>query len=103
MAETTLAPPASRLRATLIGGLAVLLWSALALLTTATEPVPPFQLVAMTFAIAFLLALGKWGWQAARGGPAPPVPLEAPPAVVVPGGAGLVFFHSRFLLPLLHL
>jgi hypothetical protein len=46
-------------RATLIGAVAVLLWATLALLTTATEPVPPFQLVTLTFAIAFLLALGK--------------------------------------------
>ncbi len=79
--DSALAPPASRLRATLIGGLAVLLWSALALLTTATAPVPPFQLVALTFGIAFLLALGKWCWQAARGGPPPLSHLKQPPAV----------------------
>ena len=36
------------------------MWGALALLTTWTGDIPPFQLVAMSFAIAFALALGKW-------------------------------------------
>ncbi|MDA0341160.1 MAG: EamA family transporter [Proteobacteria bacterium] len=47
-------------RATLIGAIAVLLWGALALFTTWTGAMPPFQMVAITFAIAFALALGKW-------------------------------------------
>ena len=47
-------------RATLIGFTAVLMWGALALLTVWSGRVPPFQLVAMCFAIAFLGALGKW-------------------------------------------
>ena len=38
-------------RATLIGFMAILLWSLLSLLTVATGAVPPFQLAAMTFAI----------------------------------------------------
>jgi drug/metabolite transporter (DMT)-like permease len=48
------------IRATAIGGAAILLWSSLAVLTTAMEPAPPFQLVAMAFALAFALALVKW-------------------------------------------
>lgn len=40
-------------RATLIGGIAVLLWSMLALLTTGTGGLPPFQLMAMAFTVAF--------------------------------------------------
>src|SRR6185369_7816935 len=51
---------AAQRRATTIGGMAVLIWSTLALFTTATGRIPPFQLVAMAFAIAFLCALGKW-------------------------------------------
>jgi len=50
----------SETKATLIGSTAVLLWGALALFTTWTGKIPPLQLVAMTFSIAFLLALGKW-------------------------------------------
>lgn len=54
------ADPAASPRATLIGGTAVLMWATLALLTTLTGNVPPFQLIAMAFAVAFLMALAKW-------------------------------------------
>jgi drug/metabolite transporter (DMT)-like permease len=47
-------------RATAVGSVAILLWSSLALLATGTGAVPPFQTVAIAFAIAFLLCLGKW-------------------------------------------
>lgn len=46
-------------KATLIGSSAVLMWATLALLTTWTGNVPPFQLVALSFGIAFLLSLLK--------------------------------------------
>jgi len=49
-----------RLRATFAGFVAVALWSTLALLTAASGGVPPFQLVAMAFGLAFCLCLGKW-------------------------------------------
>jgi drug/metabolite transporter (DMT)-like permease len=61
--------------ATLIGFTAVLMWSLLALFTAASGAVPPFQLIAMAFAIGGLLGLvfiavtGRWRdlnqpWQA---------------------------------------
>lgn len=43
--------------ATFIGAIAILLWSTLALFTTMSGRVPPFQLVAMTFAIGGLMIL----------------------------------------------
>lgn len=43
--------------ATMIGFLAVLLWSCLAVLTAASGAIPPFQLAAMTFAVGGLLGL----------------------------------------------
>ncbi|MGO1119073.1 aromatic amino acid exporter YddG [Rhodovibrionaceae bacterium A322] len=43
-----------KLKATLIGGVAILLWALLALFTTYADGLPPFQLLAMTFAVAFL-------------------------------------------------
>ena len=46
---TTTAVPSSS--ATLIGLIAILLWSCLALMTAASGTVPPFQLAAMTFAV----------------------------------------------------
>ncbi len=51
---------ARRLRATIVGGLAVLLWALLALFTAASGAVPPFQLAALSFAVASLLGLAYW-------------------------------------------
>ena len=48
------------LRATLIGGSAVLMWGLLALLTTLTGHVPPFLLAALAFGTATILILIKW-------------------------------------------
>lgn len=45
---------------TLIGFTAILMWSTLALLTTLSSDVPPFQLTAMSFTIAFLIGLALW-------------------------------------------
>ncbi len=45
---------------TLIGATAVLMWATLALLTNLSGTVPPFQLVAMAFTIAFLIGLLLW-------------------------------------------
>ncbi|TVO78761.1 aromatic amino acid exporter YddG [Sedimenticola selenatireducens] len=43
-------------RATLIGAVAILLWSTLAIFTTMTEGIPPFQLLALTFLVAFCIS-----------------------------------------------
>lgn len=48
---------ARRLRATLFGGVAVLLWALLALFTTGTEGIPPFELLALSFTVAFVLSI----------------------------------------------
>jgi drug/metabolite transporter (DMT)-like permease len=82
-----------RLRATLIGAIAVFLWATLALLTTAAAPVPPFQLMALTFGIAFLLALGKWHYASQRGGPPVLSHLQQPLRVWALGVAGLFGYH----------
>ena len=52
--------PETRRRATLIGAGAVFLWGSLAILTTLTGDVPPFQMVAIAFGVAFVIALTKW-------------------------------------------
>jgi drug/metabolite transporter (DMT)-like permease len=44
-------------QATLIGFIAVLLWALLALFTTGTGDIPPFQLLSLSFGIAFLASL----------------------------------------------
>ena len=83
-------------RATALGGVAVLLWATLALLTTAAGPVPPFLMVALTFGIAFLAALVLWmirgGGIAAR--------LARPLPVWGLGVGGLFGFHLLYFVAL---
>lgn len=50
----------NKVTATLIGGTAVLLWGLLALFTTLTGKIPPFQLAAMSFGIATTFIAIKW-------------------------------------------
>ena len=52
--------PSQVLRSTLIGGVAILMWSSLAVLTAWSGGVPPFQLVAIAFTVVFLLAAVRW-------------------------------------------
>lgn len=84
------------LRATLIGAGAILLWAALAVLTAFTGPVPPLQLTALTFSIAFLLALGTW---LARG-ENPLRHLRLPPAAWALGIFGLFGYHALYFIAL---
>jgi len=86
----------SRLAATLIGGIAVLLWATLALFTTAAAGIPPFELVALTFAIAFLLFLGKWIVMRRRGGPAVASHLRQPWRAWAVGVGGLFGYHALY-------
>lgn len=79
-------------RATAIGGIALALWSTLALFTTAAGAIPPFQLVAMTFALAFALALGKWLWR----GEDPRAHLAMPPRAWLLGVGGLYCYHALY-------
>lgn len=55
----------TRNTATLVGFLAILLWSLLALFTVGTAPVPPLQLNAMCFALATLVGVI---WTSSNGG-----------------------------------
>lgn len=64
------------------------MWSLLALFTTASGEVPPFQLLAMTFALGGLAGLAHW---AVRGVPAGLSRL--PPIVWLTGIAGLFGYH----------
>ncbi|MBM3491078.1 MAG: EamA family transporter [Alphaproteobacteria bacterium] len=88
--------PAGQRRATLVGGLAVLMWSALALLTTAAGPVPPFQLLSLTFALGALLAGLKWWWQGQAGWRH----LVQPLPVWLLGVGGLFGYHAVYFTAL---
>ncbi len=49
--------------ATLIGFSAILMWAFLALLGTASGPIPPFQLTSMTFLLGGLTGVVSWIWR----------------------------------------
>ncbi len=85
----------TRRTATLIGFLAVLLWSSLAVLTVATAPMPPFQVTALTFAIGACVGL-LWGIWSGTLGLLRSVPLR----VYVTGTAGLFGYHALYFAAL---
>src|SRR5690242_16051576 len=86
--------PVSSTRATLIGFAAILMWSLLALLTVMSGRVPPFQLLAMTFAIggaiglAWVAKAGAWG------------ALRQPSKVWALGVGGLAGYHALYFASL---
>ena len=81
--------------ATLIGFLAILMWSLLALLTAASGRVPPFQLAAMTFAIGGLLGAATWPFR--KGAAAA---LRQPAEIWALGVGGLFGYHALYFLSL---
>jgi drug/metabolite transporter (DMT)-like permease len=89
-------PSDSTTRATAIGAVAILLWASLALLTTYTGSVPPFETVAISFAVASLLTLGKWLVRREDVGSH----LRQPLAVWLTGVGGLFGYHFLYFLAL---
>ena len=82
--------------ATWAGVAAIVLWSSLALLTVATGPLPPFQVLAIGFGIAGLCgtaltaARGRVGWREWR----------VPPAALALTVAGLFGYHALYFFSL---
>lgn len=81
----------TRLKATLIGFSAILMWSFLAMLTVASGRVPPFQLAALTFAIGG--AVGAASWLVRRGAAKA---LRQPAEVWGLGVGGLFGYHALY-------
>lgn len=81
----------SRGAATAVGFCAILLWSLLALFTTASGRIPPFQLAALTFAIGGLAGAATWLWR--RDGP---MALRQPWPVWLLGVGGLFGYHALY-------
>lgn len=76
--------------ATLIGSISIFLWGTLALLTKLTDgEIPEFQLMAMTFGIAFLLMCGRW-WRRGESGLAH---VKQSPFAWLIGVGGLFGYH----------
>ncbi|MBM3092104.1 EamA family transporter [Ensifer sp. T173] len=76
---------------TLIGFLAIVTWSFLALLSTAAGPIPPFQLAAMTFLLGGLVGASSWVFR-----PAAIKSLRQPWQVWALGTAGLCIYHCAY-------
>uniref|UniRef100_UPI0025E9BD76 DMT family transporter n=1 Tax=Arenimonas sp. TaxID=1872635 RepID=UPI0025E9BD76 len=85
-----------RTRATAAGFGAVLLWSSLAVLTTATPGIPPFQLLAMGFGIA---GLAGCALLLRPGGPGLAA-LRQPPAAGLLCIGALFGYHALYFLAL---
>jgi drug/metabolite transporter (DMT)-like permease len=81
--------------ATLIGLTAIVMWSLLAALTVATGRVPPFQLLAMTFAIGACVGPVTWLRR-----PTAIRALRQPLAVWLVGIGGLFGYHALYFLAL---
>ncbi len=76
---------------TLIGFVAILTWSFLALLSTAAGPIPPFQLAAMTFFLGGMVGAGSWIFR-----PQAIKTLRQPWQVWALGAAGLCIYHCAY-------
>jgi drug/metabolite transporter (DMT)-like permease len=85
-----------RLRPTLIGFIAVLLWATLALFTTSTGAVPPFLKLSLTFGIAFLVSLLRWLWLARHNPDDLWCLFRQPIAVWLIGVGGLFVYHALY-------
>jgi len=81
--------------ATLVGLTAIVMWSLLAALTVATGRVPPFQLLAMTFAIGACVGPLTWLWR-----PSAMRALRQPVLVWLVGIGGLFGYHALYFLAL---
>jgi drug/metabolite transporter (DMT)-like permease len=80
--------------ATLVGFVAILLWSALALLTALSGEAPPFELAAIAFAVGGACGLA---YTAGRGRLAA---LRQPPIVWLVGIGGLFGYHALYFAAL---
>ena len=85
----------SKTAATSIGIIAILLWSLLALFTSASGSVPPFQLTAMTFALGGMIGVVSWIFR-----PHAIRELRQPPAVWLLGVLGLFGYHFAYFTAL---
>ncbi|WP_424628570.1 DMT family transporter [Bradyrhizobium sp. SYSU BS000235] len=81
--------------ATLVGLAAIVMWSLLAALTVATGRIPPFQLLAMTFAIGACIGPLTWLWR-----PGAIAALRQPALVWAVGVGGLFGYHALYFLAL---
>lgn len=83
-------------QATAIGLVAILLWSSLALLTVWAKEIPPFELLALSFGVAFIVGLAV---QIARG-PAAIAEIRQPLAPWMTAFLGIFLYHAFYFYAL---
>lgn len=86
----------ARAQATLIGVVAILLWAALAPLTVFTRDIPPFQLLALSFGVAFLSGLCLLGFR----GRTALAELRQPAAPWLTAFVGIFGYHALYFYAL---
>jgi drug/metabolite transporter (DMT)-like permease len=87
---------ASRRRAMAAGFLAIALWGALATLSVSAGPIPPFQMVAMTFAVGAAIGVVRALVRGAGLG----VLVDFPPRLWLLGVGGLFGYHALYFAAL---
>ncbi|HEY9668033.1 MAG TPA: EamA family transporter [Coleofasciculaceae cyanobacterium] len=85
-----------QIRSTIIGFTSILMWATLALLTTLSGSVPPFQLTAICFTIAFFIGLALWLKQGGNFWHH----LKLPSSVWILGIFGLFGYHFFYFIAL---
>lgn len=95
---TAVDTPADPRRGTLVGAVAVLLWATLATLTALSGDIPPFQLLAMSFALAFLVGVALWVFEGRRASVRPSLldRFRLPAAAWALGIYGLFGYHFAY-------
>ena len=88
---------AVRRRATLVGCLAVLMWATLATLTVTLKSIPPFQLLAMAFGVAFVVCSL---WLLLSGGAKRFSVFVQPLSFWLSAIAGLFIYHALYFVAL---
>lgn len=84
----------ARNRGNMIGMIAILLWATLATFTVLAGTIPAFQLLAMSFSVAFLIGIIWWskaGWHSLR-------MLKQPLKVWIVGVGGLFGYHFFYFM-----
>ena len=90
-------PQKSNRKATLVGGIAVLMWGLLAALTVSLRAVPPFQLLAMASTVAFTVGCI---WLLIAGGPRRLEVFAQPLAFWLLATTGLFAYHAFYFIAL---
>ena len=99
LSGSPLPEPAARRRATLVGGIAVLLWALLAALTASTGDVPPLQLNAMAFLVGGAVGVA-WAVRARGVAGFLAVLRGQPPLAWAIGVGGLFGYHALYFAAL---